>query len=152
MTWRSRLLWFVLGAAFTGASVFGYFMYQAVQSILGNPYYVWHASAMVIDYMRTHDNRWPTSWDDLSKTNPAPGESGGFQNFDEVKKNVVIDWNARPEVLVNAKFDDDNDDQPAFRVIWLRNGRSIHWSCAEPNRLIWDYLQQHKQELLKGAP
>jgi hypothetical protein len=126
-------------------------MYQAVQSILGNPYYVWHASAMIIDYMKTHDNRWPAGWDDLRSTNPSPGESGGFQDFDKVRQNVIIDWNARPEVLVNAKFD-DNDDQPAFRVIWLRNGKSIHWSRAEPNRLIWEYLQSNRNQLRKRTP
>jgi hypothetical protein len=124
-------------------------MYQAVQSVLSNPYYVWHAAGYVIDYMKANDNRWPTSWDDLRQANLQRVDV--WPRFEVLKENVVIDWNARPEILVNAKFSDD-DDQSAFRVIWLRNGRSIHWSGAEPNRLIWDYLQKNKHRLPKSKP
>lgn len=124
-------------------------MYHAVQSILSNPYYVWHTAGYVIDYMKVNDNRWPTSWDDLRQANLQ--RVNEWPQFEVLKENVVIDWTARPESLVKAKFD-DNDDQPAFRVIWLRNGKSTHWATAEPNRLIWDYLQKHKQQLPQGAP
>jgi len=147
MTWRSRLLWFVLGAAFTGASVFGYFVYQLAQTMLHDPYYVEHVASYVKDYMEATNNRWPSSWDDLCRVIPDRVKSGVFP-VEELKQNVIIDWDARPSVLAEAKLRDD--DQPPFRVIWLRNGSGIHWSSTEPNRLIWDYLQKNKHNFPKS--
>ena len=149
MTWRSKLVWFILGVVFTAASFGAYRLYQVVQIVLHDPYYVEHTAGYVIDYMKANDNRWPTSWDDLRQANLQHVDD--WQKFEVLKENVVIDWTARPEILVKAKFD-DNDHQPAFRVIWLRNGSDIHWSSTEPNRSIWDYLQKHKQQLTQGAP
>ncbi len=150
MTWRSRLLWFILGALFATASFGLCCTYQVAQTVLHDPYYVEHTAAYVINYMKSHGNHWPTSWDDLYQANLERVKSGDWPKFEDLKENVVIDWNVRPEILVKAKFDDD--DQPAFRVIWLRNGKSIHWNSTEPNRSIWDYLQKNKLQLPHGAP
>ena len=151
MKWRSRIVWFVFGAVVSAAFYEAYSVYKAFLILRNDPYYVWNASALVIDYMKTHDNRWPKSWADLQLALSEPIEAGGPRYSEELKKKVVIDWNTRPEILVKAKFDDD-DGQPAFRVIWLRNGRGISWSGVEPNRLIWEYLQQNKHKLPHGAP
>jgi hypothetical protein len=145
MTWRTRILWFFLGMVFTVGCYGAYRGYIITQMVLNDPYYVWHAAALVIKYMETHQNRWPASWDELGKVKSEHVESSDYKNIEKMKEFVVIDWNAEPSVLVRAKFDDE--DQPAFRVIWLRNGRSIHWGCAEPNRLIWEYLQRNKHRL-----
>lgn len=151
MTWRSRVLWFFLGVVFSAASYSAFRLYQVAQIFLHDPYYVEHTAGYVIDYMKSHNNRWPTSWDDLYLANPERVKFNMFPKFEELKANVSIDWNARPEILEKAKFN-DNDNQPAFRVIWLRNGSSIYRASTEPNRLIWDYLQKNKELLPKHQP
>ncbi|HQR09445.1 MAG TPA: hypothetical protein PLN21_21665 [Gemmatales bacterium] len=133
----------------TGGSVFGYFAYQAMQMVLHDPYYVEHAASCVVHYLEANNNRWPTSWDDLRRANPDRIISGPF-SIEVLEQNVIIDWNASPSVLAHAKLRDD--DQPPFRVIWLRNGKSIYWSSTEPNRSIWEYLQKHKDRLPQIKP
>ncbi len=124
-------------------------LFQFLQSGMKKPYCVWHAAAMVIDYMKHHDNKWPGSWDDLRTTTPEPYESGGFQNFEEVQKRVQIDWTAKPSELVNAMFSDESE--PPFKVIWLKDGSTSYVTGSEPNHLIWMYLQKVKHKLPQGA-
>lgn len=131
----------------TGVGVYGYFLHRAVQTVLRDPYYVEHAAFAVIAYMKANNNQWPTSWDDIRRANPERVESGNF-SIEVLKQNVIIDWNTRPKVLAEAKLRDD--EQPPFRVIWLRNGSDIHWSHTEPNRVIWDYLQKNRHNLPKS--
>jgi hypothetical protein len=134
---------------FTVVSYFSYSVYQAFQS-MRDAYLVWHAAAMVIDHMRTHHNRWPSSWDELRQANPDPSESGGFQNFEEVRKRITIDWAAQPGSLVKADYQDE--EAPPFRVIYLRNGKIRYWTGYEPNHVIWHYLQQNKHRFPLGSP
>src|SRR5258708_39515613 len=78
MTWRNRLFWFICGALFAAASCSSYCMYQVVQTVLHDPYYVEHTAAYVINYMKSHSNHWPTSWDDLYQANIERVESGNW--------------------------------------------------------------------------
>jgi hypothetical protein len=33
---------------------------------------------------------------------------------------------------------------PPFRVIRLTNGSDVHWSGADPNRLVFEFLKKRK--------
>src|SRR3954452_23982693 len=67
--------------------------------------------------------------------------------FEELRSRVEVDWDADPSVLSEMKL---TDNQPPFRVIWLRDGSEAYWSGKEPNRLIWDYLQQRRTRWTTG--
>ena len=140
-SWKAAALWFMLGAVTASGIIFGVIMWQALQGMLKQPYAVWQAAEMVIEYMEKRQNRWPTSWKDLEETHG--GEySHTNMSFELIKELVVIDWNADPKQLAKAILPDD--DQPPFRVIWLRNGRTSYVTGSEPNRLIFDYLKLGK--------
>ena len=52
-----------------------------------------------------------------------------------MKQRVEIDW--------KAEF---KETGPPFRVIWLRNGKSTHYSGNEPNDMVLEYLKWKEKE------
>jgi hypothetical protein len=52
-----------------------------------------------------------------------------------LKQRVEIDW--------KAEF---KETGPPFRVIWLRNGKSTHYSGNEPNDMVLEYLKWKEKE------
>lgn len=137
--WLS-ITWFLIGAVTASSVFFGYCLWNSVDHVLKDPYAVWQTAGMVVEYMEKNQNRWPTSWVELGKTRQGPYASDSNFTLEQLRQLVVIDWNAVPKQLAKAEFNDD--DQPPFRVIWLRNGRSMEWSRAEPNRIILEYLKK----------
>lgn len=59
-------------------------------------------------------------------------------SIEELQQRVAIDWTANPNQFVQADF---KQSGPPFRVIWLRNGKSTHYSGKEPNEIILEYLK-----------
>ena len=68
-------------------------------------------------------------------------------SIEELQQRVQIDWTADPDQLVKADF---KQSGPPFRVIWLRNGKSTHYSGKEPNAMILDFLKW--KATLKAQP
>jgi hypothetical protein len=137
---RVALLWFVLGAATASGLILCYFGWRAVNMVLQDPYAVEHTAGLIIRYMEQHQNRWPQSWQDLEKTQQITDPGNRNFSVQQLKQIVAVDWNADPKNLAKAEL--SADDQPPFRVIWLRNGNSAHWSSTEPNQMILEYLQR----------
>lgn len=137
---RVALLWFVIGAATASGLILCYFGLRAVNMVLQDPYAVEHTAGLIIRYMEQHQNRWPQSWQDLETTQQITDPSNRNFSVQKLKQIVVVDWNADPTHLARAEL--SIDDQPPFRVIWLRNGNSTHWSSTEPNRLVLEYLRR----------
>lgn len=137
---RVALLWFFLGAATASGLILCYFGWRAVNMVLKDPYAVEHTAGLIIRYMEQHENRWPRSWQDLERTQQITDPSNRNFSVQELQFHVVVDWNADPKNLARAEL--PTDDQPPFRVIWLRNGNSTHWSSTEPNQMILEYLQR----------
>jgi hypothetical protein len=133
-------LWFVIGAATASVLMLCYFGWHAVNKVLKDPYAVEHTAALIIHYMEQHGNRWPQSWQDLEETQQITNPCNRNFSIQELQKHVVVDWNADPNTLARAEV--PTDDQPPFRVIWLRNASSTHWSSYEPNQMILEYLKR----------
>ena len=117
-----------------------YCLQQLVYVQVPNAYAMDWGAAMVIEYMKSNQNEWPSSWEDLR----APYETlAAPQNypwsFEEIQQRLTIDWKVDPNELATANPDSNG---PPFRVIWLSDGSESHWQGAEPNHSILEYLME----------
>jgi hypothetical protein len=100
-------------------------------------------AAVVIDHMERNGGSWPREWQDLEESHEIVAASNGRPwNFDELRGRVAIDFKVKPAELAEASAD---GDEPPFRVIYLRNGKTHYWRTGEPNRMILDYLTKRAQ-------
>ena len=117
----------------------GYVVHHYNTVTVPNAYAVDWVPLMVIEYMKTHDDQWPRSWDDLRDPyeNLAAPQNYPW-SFEELQDRVVMNWDADPKVLKKVT---PTNDEPPFRVIWLRDGSSTCWEGAEPNARVLEYLK-----------
>lgn len=119
-----------------------YTVHRTVTKHIPNSYAVEWVAGMVIGHMEANDGVWPDGWDALRDDYAAAVEGSGKPwTFDELRTRVAVDWDADPERLL-ATASEDNDIP--FKVIWLTDGSSAHWAGWEPNRMILDFLQEHR--------
>jgi hypothetical protein len=153
MTRRTKvILGSVAGVVLAGAGFFAYAAYETIHVIVPNAYAVWWTADLVIDHMEKHQGAWPRSWEELRATSGHAYKGTVSTNLDgamiaefrprasieELQQRVEIDWTADPSQLVKADF---KRSGPPFRVIWLRNGKSTHYSGKEPNAMILEFLK-----------
>jgi hypothetical protein len=163
MTRRKRnIIVGVVAVLLAGAGFIVWIGYQVLQ-LPKNAYAVWWTADLVIEYMEKHGGSWPRSWDDLRSTSDQADKGTVSTNrdgamiaefrprdtIDELKQHVEIDWNADPKVLAKAEF---KETGPPFRVIWLRNGKSTHYSGKEPNDMVLEYLKWKEKETKVTEP
>jgi hypothetical protein len=157
MTRRTKVfLGSAVGIIIAVAAFFAYAVYQTTHVIVPNAYAVWWTADLVIDHMERHDGAWPRSWEELRLTSEQAYKGTASTNLDgtrivefrpresieELRQRVEIDWKA-----------DFKMTGPPFRVIWLRNGKSTHYSGKEPNEMILEHLKwKVKQKAEPGGP
>jgi hypothetical protein len=118
----------------------GVLLYRHIDSVIRNSYAQWWVADMVIEHLESNDQRWPQSWDELRDDyQTCVKRSGQPWTFEELSHRVEIDWNADPKVLKAAAA---KSGQPPFRVIWLSDESTAHWTRHEPNQMVWDYLHE----------
>ena len=165
MTRRTKvILGSAVGIIIAVAAFFAYAVYQTAYVIVPNAYTVWWTADLVIDHMERHGGAWPRSWEELRLTSEQAYKGTASTNLDgtmiaefrpresieELRQRVEIDWKADPMELVKADF---KKTGPPFRVIWLRNGKSTHYSGKEPNEMILEHLKwKVKQKAESGGP
>lgn len=109
-----------------------YFVFRNIERVVKNAYAVWWVADMVVEYMRSNQNRWPQNWDDLREPYKVlTQKSGQPWTFDELRSRVDVDWKANPESLAKER---------SFRVIWLKDGTNSHYEGCEPNEIIRRYF------------
>ena len=105
-------------------------------------YRVWNTARALEHYMESHDGAWPTDWDELLRGtgNKTFNSMGG--RLSTLRDHVMIDFAFDPAAAAERIREDDAN--PVFKVIWLKNGSLVHWAGAEPNELIFNYLKARK--------
>jgi len=92
-----------------------------------------------VEYLDTHDNQWPTSWDDLLTTLetsrgreiPLYGASAGDMKYARsLRDKVAVDWNFDPTNMADAA-PVTRPDGSAFPV---------RWQGADPNEMVRECL------------
>ncbi|WP_425397827.1 leucine-rich repeat domain-containing protein [Aeoliella sp.] len=97
---------------------------------------------ILIEHMERNQGAWPDSWDALAEAAEiCEGRSGPTSaNFEEIRELCIIEFEAVPAELVKAKS--ESDAEPPIGVVRLASGKERYWSGAEPNRMIYNYLQE----------
>lgn len=152
MTRRKRNI--IVAAIATILALAGFVVWLGYQvaEVPRDAYAVWWTADLVIEHMEKNHGDWPRSWDDLRSTGEQAYKGTVSTNRDgtviaefrprdtinELQQRVEIDWKADPKELAKADF---KEKGPPFRVIWLRSGKSRHYSGKEPNQMILEYLK-----------
>ena len=136
---RSRKIIVVVVATVVGAA--GWCAYEFLYTWWHIPeaYAAWDTGTLLVEYMKRHDDRWPSSWDDLiAMYTESRGEILMRFGSDEsgyvpsLQKMVSVDWNFDP-----ARSDQANPvrrvDGTAFPIVW---------EIGEPNELVREYLKE----------
>ena len=119
---------------------FAYQIYHTVHYVVPECYAEWWAADMVIEYMQKNHNCWPSNWQDLEEPYETLTQRAGRPwTMAQIRERVSIDFAADPRTLRAAHL---RGSDPPFKAIWLRSGGHYHWVGAEPNRMIWDYLNE----------
>ena len=122
---------------------FAIFAVRASLIAVEDSYAEWDAALAVISYMERNDGAWPTNWDAVRQGYLSATNLHGL-GWDNLYKRVDIDFIADPaDLRKNALLP---QDEPPFKVIWLRNGKTHCWSGAEPNTMVLEYLKKNGTE------
>jgi hypothetical protein len=141
MTRRRKgiLIVMIVLAPIVGAS--GWAVYSIIHTLRHIPeaYAAWDTGTLLIEYMKSHEDQWPRSWDELLAVLDSEGgrqiplrgsHAGDIAYARSLSKTVVIDWS----------FDPAHPDGRA--PVTPRRGTkfSVVWEGAEPNEMVRDYL------------
>ena len=117
-----------------------YFGVKTTREIVEECYTQERVALSVIEHMKTHDGAWPAGWEDVGRAyeRVANEDHEHSWSLDDMRRRVEIDWKAEPDRLLESA---KPDDRHPFKVIWLRDGRDVHWTGGEPNQMILEYLR-----------
>lgn len=107
---------------------------------LPEAYAAWDAGELLVAYLETHENHWPTSWDDLLSVLDTPRGSditlraphANESDYAHVLQGMIaIDWSFDPAHAENAS--------PVTR----RDGSafSVLWQDGDPNEMVREHLK-----------
>lgn len=141
-TWIALTIAFVVGMV----GIVVYSFYITVSVTVPNAYAVWVTAELIIQHMETHDGDWPRGWDDIQPYYIPGTTIESPSGFDNLKRRVEVDWTVDIPTL-RQSFPSYSDD---LRVIWLRDRRDDQWSDADPNELIFKYLEDGYRDPAPG--
>ncbi|MBE0540146.1 MAG: hypothetical protein IH623_02045 [Verrucomicrobia bacterium] len=116
----------------------GLFVFSAFNTWRKIPesYVAWTTGNLIVDYLNTHSNQWPRSWEDLDQATNCLR----YVPIEELRERVKIDWDADFGQLLQLA---SNHPATALRVVTRPDGSRLHaiWGAStEPNRKIMGYL------------
>jgi hypothetical protein len=123
----------------------GYAIFSVVRMVsvtIPHSYAAWETGNLLVEYMETHSNSWPRSWDQLRDATNRARDKGRsvYCTFEKLPGIVKIDWNFEPETLVNS---DTNWEQRFRKVVTQLDGSTLDsaWGPdTEPNAKVRNYL------------
>ncbi len=121
----------------------GAFVYVNINWGIDDAYAKWGAAGLVIDYMRSHEGKWPRDWEALRSLYEKKGGRLGW-SFEHYKSRINIDFNADPAEL---RRQSQPADYATFNVIWAR------WTCIDwgdgPNAILYSYFRGESPQPFK---
>ncbi|MCC6909207.1 MAG: hypothetical protein IT430_14795 [Phycisphaerales bacterium] len=109
---------------------------------LPEAYAAWDTGTLLVEYLKLHDDRWPTSWEDLLTVLESSGaeditlygaQAGDMQYARSLREVVAIDWSVDTAQLDHASPVTRPDGSP-FPVLWQN---------ADPNEMLREYLKSN---------
>jgi hypothetical protein len=138
MSLRRKLIVGALIAISGVAAVVGYQIIYTVQHV-DEAYAAWDTGTLLVEYMKSHDDRWPSSWDDplsLVRNDSEHriilrGASAGDVDYaSRLQKVVTIDWQFDPSRNGHSS-PVTRPDGTEFPIVW---------KGAEPNEMVYAYF------------
>ena len=135
---RSLLIFAVIVACFAWAiSGVNGILHSIRESQRGNT--VGWVARMAVSHMEANNGNWPRNWDELQDDyKTVVCEFGQPWQFEELKENVQIDWDADLDCLRElVEADDYNID-----VLKMRDQPPLQERVDEANEVIFDYIRK----------
>jgi hypothetical protein len=132
----------ILAVAITAITAIIWIACSVIRTVQHIPqaYAAWDTGTLLVEYMKQHEDRWPTSWDDpLTVLDTESGrkirlhgaQAGDVQFATFLREKVAIDWS----------FDPQRSDQPNPVTPPGRGPFPVVWQGADPNEIIRMYLK-----------
>jgi len=150
----SRISLLFVCVAFVVLGVVGWIAYGIMHTLHGIPeaYAAWDTGTLLVKFMESHENRWPTSWGDLltildsdaGRQIPLRGATAGDVVYARsLHDHVSVDWNFDPRHADDQRNPVTRADGSAFPVVW--NG-------GDPNEMVREYLRTHAATMASKPP
>ena len=142
----------VIAVAVVALLAITWVVYGVISTLRGIPdaYAAWDTGILIIEYLETHEDQWPRSWEQLmtaSATLEKNGKHlrGGSSVYGELRSRVSIDWNADPDAIARVEW---QGGRLPVRVVTRTDGKEfpVVWEHGEPNEMIWYYLQKLRSD------
>jgi hypothetical protein len=142
VVWK-RLLLALTALVVLGALWFGYSLYRVVHVIIPESYAAWTTGNVMVEYLATHTNQWPRSWEELQSATNSMLENGKpvYVPLDRLRQLVKVDWNADINRLLQVAR---NDPKAKLHVISRLDGsplRAVWGPDTDPNTKVMGYLR-----------
>jgi hypothetical protein len=112
--------------------------------MLRDCYGQWVTAELVINYHKDH-RRLPTEWQQLETVyGDGHGLHHGGMSFPQVRERMVVEFGRLAELETLARSTSNVATLP--EIIYTKSGRQAHWSGAEPNQMIYEYLRGERNE------
>ena len=132
MAGLGRLVWIIAG----------------VPQVYRDCYGQWVSAELVIKF-HERDNRFPTNWQELESIyGDGTGLHHGGMSFAQVKERMIIEFGRLPELESLVSNTSSNVTVP--EIIYAKSRLRSHWSGAEPNRMVHEYLSDTKRKRPNG--
>jgi hypothetical protein len=104
-------------------------------------YAAWDTGTLLVEYLKTHGDRWPSSWNDLltvldseaGERIPLRGAQAGDHEYARsLRDKVAVDWTFDAS-QAGGKAPITRPDGKPFPIVW---------SGAEPNEMVRHYLRE----------
>jgi hypothetical protein len=94
----------------------------------------WQAHDMLLDYMTTNSDNWPTKWSDLEESFTRTNAGYGAPNLDWIARRILIDFSFNPSSTIDIAV----MDQPS--VIRLADG-TLNGEVQNANQRIKEFVR-----------
>jgi hypothetical protein len=142
---RHKIIVIIVVPILSMVAFVGYFAYNVVYTVRHIPeaYAAWDTGTLLVEYMQRHNDRWPSSWDDLLTVMDEKSRdqimlrgsrAGDVEYAQSLRKMVSVDWTFDPG-REQERLPVTRPDGSAFRTVW---------EGAEPNEMVHVYLEARK--------
>ena len=138
---RSLIIWSAAGIVILMIAALGWTLQRLPDA--NDIYGQWAAAELVISFHKQH-HQLPARWEDLRPFYTDEGAPHRTkQNLEELRTTIDIDFArlAKLEQLANT----ESPPKALPEVIQPTSRNQAHWSGAEPNELVFDYLSKQNE-------
>jgi len=111
-------------------------VHDLISKKIPESYAAWTSGNLIVDYLNTHSNEWPHSWEDLDQATNCLR----YTPIETLRTKVKIDWNVNFDALLQLAR---TNPAATPRLVTRLDGSKLDakWGRdTEPNSKIKDYL------------